>query len=546
MVALAVNLPSSQFYSSMLSFRPLFRPNLHTSQTVVLSVLSPPSQDLTVNQSGKFVEKSNRGNLVSLSQCIFSDHLTPTLAYRCLVKENDHEAPSFLIESVEPGLHAGTVGRYSIVGANPAMEIIAKEHIVTVINHQEGWRTEEFSDDPMVIPRTITEDWSPQFIDELPQVFCGGWFGYFSYDTVRYTEKRLPFSGAPADDRNLPDVHLGLFDDVLVFDHVEKKIHAIHWVQLDKFSSIDEALDKGMIRLNALLSKIHDIVNPRLSSGSIEPHAQKLHCKLEVSSVRSEAYKTAVVKAKEHMLAGDALQVVLSQRFERRTFSDPFEVYRALSIVDPNPFMAYIQVRGAIFVASSPEILTYVDKKGIVTNQTLSRNEKQCWNIEENALLCKRVTNGKKPDAKDMQLTDWLNHYVEKGANSYSICWDALQDALSLEILTRAPKIESMQLIDKLEQQRRGPYGGSFSCISFTKDMDIALAPNTLVFPTGKSYDTLFSYKHLDIRKEWVAHIQTGASITADSDSEDKQRQCEREAATLARAIDMAESSFLH
>lgn len=86
------------------------------------------------------------------------------------------------------------------------------------------------------------------------------------------------------------------------------------------------------------------MISPRLLSGSIEPRAQKLHRKLEVSSVRSEAYKTAVVKAKEHMLAGDALQVVLSQRFERRTFSDPFEVYRALSIVDPNPFMAYIQV----------------------------------------------------------------------------------------------------------------------------------------------------------------------------------------------------------
>ncbi|CAO2840824.1 unnamed protein product [Amaranthus hypochondriacus] len=538
-----VSLSSSQFYSSMLSFRPRFRPNLYLPKTLVLAVLSPPSQ---VNQSSKLVEKSKRGNLVSLSQCIFSDHLTPTLAYRCLVKENDHEAPSFLIESVEPGLQAGTVGRYSIVGANPAMEIIAKEHVVTVINHREGWRTEEFSEDPMVIPRTITEKWSPQFIDELPQVFCGGWVGYFSYDTVRYTEKRLPFSGAPADDRNLPDVHLGLFDDVLVFDHVEKKIHAIHWVQLDKFSSIDEALDKGMIRLNALLSKIHDIVNPRLLSGSIEPRAQKLHRKLEVSSVRSEAYKTAVVKAKEHMLAGDALQVVLSQRFERRTFSDPFEVYRALSIVDPNPFMAYIQVRGAIFVASSPEILTYVDKKGMVSNQTLSRNEKQSWNIEENPLLGKRVTNGNKLDVKDMLLADWLNNYVEKGDNTYSTCWDALQDALSLEGLTRAPKIESMQLIDKLEQQRRGPYGGSFGCISFTKDMDIALAPNTLVFPTGKLYDTLFSYKHFDIRKEWVAHIHIGAAITTDSDSEDKQRQCEREAATLARAIDMAESSFLH
>ncbi|XP_021731286.1 anthranilate synthase alpha subunit 1, chloroplastic-like [Chenopodium quinoa] len=115
--------------------------------------------------------------------------------------------------------------------------------------------------------------------------------------------------------------------------------------------------------LDSLLSKVHDIINPRLSSGSIELNAQRLHHKLEVSRLTTEAYKTAVKKAKEHILDGDIHQVVLSQRFVRRTFSDPFDVYRALSIVDPSPFMAYIQVRGCILVASSPHILTYACKK---------------------------------------------------------------------------------------------------------------------------------------------------------------------------------------
>ncbi|XP_038988533.1 anthranilate synthase alpha subunit 1, chloroplastic-like [Phoenix dactylifera] len=147
----------------------------------------------------------------------------PVLAYRCLVKEDDWAAPSFLFESVEQGSSGSNVGRYSVVGAQPAIEIVAKENMVTVMDHESGRRTEEFVEDPMQIPRKIMEGWKPQLIDELPNVFCGGWVGYFSYDTMRYVEtKRLPFSNAPEDDRNLPDVHLGLYNDVIVFDHVEK------------------------------------------------------------------------------------------------------------------------------------------------------------------------------------------------------------------------------------------------------------------------------------------------------------------------------------
>ncbi|MCD7462754.1 Allatostatin [Datura stramonium] len=186
------------------------------------AAVSPPS---LVDDSVKFKEASKHGNLIPIYRSIFSDHLTPVLAYRCLVKEDDREAPSFLFESVEPGSKASNVGRYSVIGAQPTMEIVAKENMVTIMDHLEGSRTEQFAEDPMIIPRRIMERWKPQCIDELPEAFCGGWVGYFSYDTVRYVEKKkLPFSNAPMDDRNLPDLHLGLYDDVIVFDHVEKVV----------------------------------------------------------------------------------------------------------------------------------------------------------------------------------------------------------------------------------------------------------------------------------------------------------------------------------
>ncbi|PQM34458.1 anthranilate synthase alpha subunit 2 chloroplastic [Prunus yedoensis var. nudiflora] len=282
-------------------------------RTLRCSALSSPS---IADQSEKFVEASKKGNLIPLYRSIFSDHLTPVLAYRCLVKEDDRDAPSFLYESVEPGSKDSNVGRYSVIGAQPSIEIVAKENMVTIMDHREGCRTEEIVEDPMTVPQRIMERWTPQLVDELPEAFCGGWVGYFSYDTVRYVEtKKLPFASAPPDDRNLPDVHLGLYDDVIVFDHVEKKAHVIHWVQLDQYSSVEEAFNDGINRLETLVSRVHDIITPRLPAGSIEFNTQLFGPELENSSLTSEEYKEAVLKAKEHILAGDIYSDCLKSAF---------------------------------------------------------------------------------------------------------------------------------------------------------------------------------------------------------------------------------------
>ncbi|KAK1354498.1 hypothetical protein POM88_047754 [Heracleum sosnowskyi] len=161
------------------------------------------------------------------------------------------------------------------------------------MDHSKGQRTEEIVEDPMVVPRRIMESWTPQRVDELPEAFCGGWVGYFSYDTVRFVEKKLPFLNAPNDDRNLPDVHLGLYDDVIVFDHVEKKAFVIHWVHLGQFASVEEAYNDGMDRLDTLMSRVHDIVPPRLAAGSIKLSTSLFGPSLKNSSMSSDAYKEA-------------------------------------------------------------------------------------------------------------------------------------------------------------------------------------------------------------------------------------------------------------
>ncbi|KAK4403375.1 Anthranilate synthase alpha subunit, chloroplastic [Sesamum angolense] len=495
----------------------------------------------------RFLEASQNGNLIPLYKCIFSDHLTPVLAYRCLVKEDDRDAPSFLFESVEPGFRASSVGRYSVVGAQPAVEVVAKENKVTILDHDSGKIIEKLVEDPMTIPKDISEGWRPQQIQDLPDAFCGGWVGFFSYDTVRYVEKKkLTFSSAPKDDRNLADIHLGLYDDVIVFDHVDKKAYVIHWVRLDRFSSAKKAYDDGMKRLETLVSKVQDIDPPRLSPGCIDFCTRDFGLCLNKSNMTSEEYMKAVIQAKEHILAGDIFQIVLSQRFERRTFADPFEVYRALRVVNPSPYMAYLQARGCILVASSPEILTRVKKKKIV-NRPLAGTARRGKTLHEDEMLEMKLLKDEKQCAEHIMLVDLGRNDVGKVSKSGSVKVEKLMTVERYShVMHISSTVKAMELIDQLEPTRRGPYSGGFGGVSFSGDMDIALALRTIVFPTGVRYDTMYSYKNGNKRREWVAHIQSGAGIVADSLPDDEQTECERKAAGLARAIDLAESAFVN
>nr|GME13525.1 anthranilate synthase alpha subunit 1, chloroplastic-like [Ipomoea batatas] len=533
---------------------------------ITRSPYSPPSLD---KEEAKFIEASKTSNLIPLHKCIFSDHLTPVLAYRCLVDEDDRETPSFLFESVEPGSRSSTVGRYSVVGAQPSMEILAKENKVTIMDHDSGKLTEKIVEDPMTVARSISEEWKPQLTADLPDAFCGGWVGYFSYDTVRYVEKKkLPFASAPKDDRNLPDIHLGLYDNVIVFDHVDKKAFIIHWVRLDSYSSASKAYREGKKQLEALVSKVQDVDPPRLSSASVDFNTREFGPSLAKGNMTSGEYKNAVLKAKEHILAGDIFQIVLSQRFERKTFADPFEVYRALRIVNPSPYMSYMQARGCILVASSPEILTRV-KKNRVVNRPLAGTAKRGKTPEEDVMLEMLLLNDEKERAEHTMLVDLGRNDVGKVSKSGSVnverlmnieryshvmhisstvtgelldhltCWDALRAALPVGTVSGAPKVKAMELIDQLEATRRGPYSGGFGGISFVGDMDIALALRTIVFLNDGMNNTLSSR-----RQEWVAHLQSGAGIVADSNPDSEQKECENKVAGLSRAIDLAESAF--
>ncbi|KAH0750685.1 hypothetical protein KY290_029917 [Solanum tuberosum] len=388
----------------------------------------------------RFIEVSKSGNLIPLYRTIFSDHLTPVLANRCLVKEEDREAPIFLYE------------------------LYLSE--TTSLPPQIPWES----------------------------------IGYIVVDHTRAAE----------DDQNLADIQLGLYKDVIVFDHVEKKAHVIHWMRLDQYSSLPEAYLDGKKYLEILMSRVQGI-DPRLSPGSVDFCIHEFGTSLTTENMTREEYKNAILQAKEHIALGDIHQIVLSQRrFERRTFADPFEVYRALRIVNPSPYMTYIQARGCTLVASSPETLTRVKKRRIV-NRPLAGTSRRGRAPDEDLMLEMQMLKYEKQCVEHIMLVDLGRNDVSGELLDHLTCWDALRAVLPVGTICGAPK--AMELIDQLEVGRRGPYNGGFGGISFSGDMDIGLALRTMVFTNRPHYDTMYSYKDASKRQEWVVHLQSEARI---------------------------------
>jgi anthranilate synthase component 1 len=480
---------------------------------------------------------------------LLADHLTPVVAYRRLVAPDQREAPSFLLESVEGGERQG---RYSILGAQPTREVVARG----------------VCDDPFremsAEARRFRLVWPPTRgpSDALPACFLGGWVGYAAYDSVRYAEPgKLGFATAPRDDRHLPDLHFGFYSGVVVFDHVAKVVHVVELAFVgagdDAGAAYVDAIARVRARVDALEKHTEPLRGGEVAPGSPVPLA---------SNLTREAHAAMVARAKEFIRAGDIFQVVLGQRFERVSGADPFDVYRALRCVNPSPYMVYLQAKGCILVASSPEILCRVRRVGdnlVVTNRPLAGTRRRGATPEEDAALERELLADAKERAEHIMLVDLGRNDVGMVAAPGSIrldkvmeveryshvmhisstvtgtlregldCWDALRAALPVGTVSGAPKVRAMQIIDGLEPVRRGPYGGGMGYVGLDGQMDIALTLRTIVAPTAARTGN-----------QWTYHLQASGGIVADSTAEDEYAETVNKAAALARAIDLAERAF--
>ncbi len=496
-------------------------------------------------------------NLLPLYRRLMSDQLTPVLAYRRLVLPDDRLAPSFLLESVEGGER---VGRYSSMGAQPMGEVIAYRDEVTVrIGDRQETRTVA---DPLGEMARLTRAWRLASLPDLPG-FTGGWVGEAGYETVRYAEPEK-LTDPPPDDRGLPDLHFGLYRRVVVFDHVQKAVLAITHVLLDEHASVDAAYDAGCRELDDMVERIERTPAP-LPAGEVDVESPPPP--LPTSNMGETGYRDAVRTIREYIAAGDVFQVVPSQRFELQTETDPFDLYRALRMVNPSPYMFYLQATGCILVGSSPEILCRVDGR-TVTNRPLAGTRRRGRDPEEDRALEQELRADEKEIAEHVMLLDLGRNDVGKVAEPGSVrlpavlaveryshvmhisstvtgrlkegltSWDALRATLPVGTVSGAPKVRAMQIIDELEPTRRGPYAGAVGHVDLAGNMDMAIALRTMVVlpadPTVPEGE----------RPTWRVHLQAGGGIVADSEPDAEHEETVNKAAAMAKAVDVAAAAF--
>ncbi len=504
--------------------------------------------------------------LVPVWRTVVADLETPVSAFLRLA---EGEPEAFLLESVEGGER---VGRYTFMGIEPYRRMRSWGR--TVVVEDVGGEPRAFDGDVFAELKRELSGHEPARVAGLPP-FTAGAVGFFSYDVVRLIE-RLP-ELAP-DELGVPDACLMFFDQVVAFDHVKKEIYLMVTVDLQR-EEVDGAYRRTDARLDALQGRLERALPVRRESD------ERGELKIRARTSKAE-YVAAVERVKEYVTAGDVFQCVLSQRFDCRPGVDAFEIYRALRIVNPSPYLYFLRFgmesspaeravgarantetlrsaqdddpsrdaglgrRGHI-VGSSPELLVRVKGRRVeyrpiagtrgrgvdeaadqVLEEELRADAKE---VAEHVMLVDlgrndlgRVSEFGSVKVKDLMFVERYSHVMHlvsalEGTLREDLDGvDAFRACFPAGTLSGAPKIRAMGVIEELEPARRGVYGGSILYADFSGNLDSCIAIRTL-FLDGEE-----------------GHIQAGAGIVADSVPESEWQECRNKAQAVVRAIERA------
>jgi anthranilate synthase component 1 len=414
-----------------------------------------------------------------------------------------------------------------------------------------GRKAERLPDgDPLEALRRLLREFQPVRVPGLPR-FQGGAVGYLAYDMVRHME-RLPRT--TQDDLGLPDAVFMLSDTLLVFDNLRHRLLVIANAHVDRHdpTSLDRAYDRAALRIGMTLAKL---ARPTRTPAplTLAPPGPLLALGEDgfTSTVGEAAFTESVKRAKEHIAAGDAYQIVLSRRLDCRLPADPFTIYRALRTINPSPYLFYLRLGPTTIVGSSPEVLVRVEDdrvevRPIAGTQPRGATEAQDREIEatlrsdpkeraEHVMLVDLGRNdvGRVAELGSVSVTEFMtieryshvmhlvSHVVgrlRRGADAL----DALRACFPAGTLTGAPKIRAMEIIDELEPTQRGPYGGAVGYISYSGNLDSCITIRTIVCHGRR------------------ASIQVGAGIVADSDPKAEWLETCSKARGLVLALRMA------
>jgi anthranilate synthase component 1 len=466
----------------------------------------------------------------------FADLDTPLSLYLKLATGPN----SFLLESVVGGER---FGRYSFIGLPARRALRSRGFCTEVLDHGEVVQTDTGN------PLDFIERYGARqrvFVPPGLPRFCGGLAGYFAYDAVRYIEPRLADCPLP-DPLGTPDILLLETDELAVVDNLAGKIYLIVYVD----PAQPHAHAHGLARLAALLARLRSPLNPPSSPAGVASPEQRDFAKAD--------FLAAVARAKDYIAAGDMMQVQIGQRIRRRFRESPLALYRALRTLNPSPYMYFYDFGEFQVVGASPEILVRQEAAGAdtkVTIRPLAGTRPRGATPEEDRRLAEELLADPKERAEHVMLIDLARNDIGRIAQTGTVRvtdemvieryshvmhivsnvegllrpelgnFDVLRATFPAGTLTGAPKVRAMEIIDELEPVRRGIYGGACGYLSYSGDMDLAIAIRT------------------GIVKDGVLSVQAAAGIVADSVPENEWQETENKARALLRAADLAQAGL--
>jgi anthranilate synthase component 1 len=471
---------------------------------------------------------ASQGNYCPLYCEVPADLETPVSAYLKVARGRN----SFLLESVEGGER---LARYSFIGTEPYRTVRSGP-----LPAGDGNCV-----DPLIAVEEELARFKPVDVPGLPR-FTGGAVGYLGYECMRYFEERVP--EAEVDVLGMPEAVFMFTDSLLVFDHLQHKIKVVSHFRLD--GDVEAAYRQAAWRIEELVGRLERPLDRLPYSGAPDVPVEM---PVVTSNLSREDHAQIVSEAQKYIVAGDIIQVVLSQRFQRPTAAHPFDVYRALRAINPSPYMFYLDLGEAQLVGTSPEMLVRVED-GKIDYHPIAGTRRRGKDAEEDAALEEELVNDEKERAEHVMLLDLGRNDVGRvsapgtvqatqvmDVERYShvmhlvshvtgqlrdglTSYDALRACFPAGTVSGAPKIRAMEIIAELERDQRATYAGCVGYFDLSGNIDTAITIRTILMKDG------------------VAHVQSGGGIVYDSDPAAEYAETENKAMALIRAIEQAES----
>ncbi len=477
----------------------------------------------------EFDRRAREGNLVPVSCEIMADLDTPISAFLRI----RHLPYPFLLESAEG---SEKVARYSFLGASPRLVLRAFTDRVEI---HEGGAVRRLAQDPLAAARDVLARYRPVADPSLPR-FYGGLVGYFGYDLIR-TIERLPHQ--PPDEYGLPILNLALVDTVVIFDHVR------HRIRIVANACVDDGAERAYHEARGRIEQWIDLLRAPMPEVPARGPYPPLRLR---SNMTRERYLAAVEACRAYIHAGDAFQIVFSQRFAADVGDlDPFAVYRAVRAINPSPFMFYLGGDDATLVGASPELLVRLEGDAIQM-RPIAGTRRRGLDEDEDRRLEQEMLGSEKERAEHVMLVDLTRNDVGRVARYGTVrvpelmtveryshvmhivslvegrlrpgldAFDVLRAVFPHGTVSGAPKVRAMEILDELEPTTRGPYAGAVGYAGFGGALDTCITIRTLALRDG------------------VAYVQAGGGIVADSEPAAEYDETVNKAKVLIRAIEMA------